>query len=395
MNRVESKGEKIGKLSILRRYTKDIQFPSRYTPAVENIKLSSQSYQEGVIRRPASGNRTRLTPAKHLESNQTPSKSVNRIRSPYEKKKKLWRVTELELSNSHLTKELQRTQRVLEIALTKISNGETSVDVAGELLKQQVYLKFLQKENEKFHLIFDNSSHLDHDKLIISRLADKVISLQEENLRLNAETAKQARSSFFLTTKSKKVNRRNIIGNIYRACCLHRLDIDELGYILNPNTLNEIPISVIQKGLNAIDVVLSEQEIQNLISSIVGYEIQYIPQGKLIQGIKALNEGFAEYSDILPLVNKLKLAFAALWTNKNDLIEHFPENKFTCEEFVAKIIKDGLNVPAEVLRRSCKIVFGDAQELESRKIITGIFGMFDEIIITSEQEEKFDETSGQ
>ena len=391
MNRSENKGEQDGKRSILKRFTKNIQFPNKIGPGIESIKFCSQSCKGNLFKGPSSSNHTKLSPTRISEFRQRPSGDASRLRNCQEKKKKVWRVTELELSNNHLIKELQRTQRVLELALSKISNGETSIDVAGEFLKQQIYLKFLQKENAKFHLIFDSSSHVNNDKFIISRMAEKVISLQEENLRLQEEIAKQTRTSFFLATSSEKLKRKHIIRNIYRACCLHRLDIDELGYIINPNNLNELSISVIKKGLNAIDVDLTEKDVQSLISNIVGYEIECIPQQKLINGIKLRNEGFCGYSDVLPCINRLKIAFAALGTNRNELIKQFPEDKYTCERFIEEIINGGLKASVEVIRKPCKIVFGDTEELESTKIISGLFGMFDEIIITSEQEEEFNE----
>ena len=133
---------------------------------------------------------------------------------------------------------------ILNSALSKLSKT-SSIEYAKEYFQQEIYLECLQKENSRYRVIFDNSYELTKNKLIIHKLSEKIIALEKEINRLNEQFMLNRRSIYFNSSISK-FQGPGIVKSIYRACCLHRLEIDELNSIINPNNLPEIPIKAIQ-----------------------------------------------------------------------------------------------------------------------------------------------------
>lgn len=372
------------KRSILRQFAKKNKFPSvDYGEEVPGQNISN-SYHIGYPNSPFKLRPLRKAYSKKSVLSSSPTKSVSRLKL---KKKKKWRVTELEIENSNLRKELQRSQRVLSIALTRLSDGGSPIHIVEEYLKQSMYVELLQQENAKFRIIFDNSYHVDKDKQLISRLAEKIQGLQQQSQLFEENLLKNKRNLGFSLRKQKGPS---LIHEIYRACCLHRLDIDELGYIVNPNDLSNLSIPVMLKGFRAIGLILEEKDLKSLISSIIGYEVENISQKALIAGLKSRNSGFPEYFQILPSLTTLKIAFASMSLTKKDLISDLSQEKYSSEQFLTQLQTDGLVLPQNTLQNILKIIFADQEQLPPSVIVNNIFGMFDEIIISEAAEKEFD-----
>jgi hypothetical protein len=320
-------------------------------------------------------------------------KTHSRIRSyqtkPVSKNPKL---LELEQENSSLKKELNKVQSLFNSALNQLALGKTSKNIVEDFLQQKAYIEVLQKENEKFKVIMKANSELAKNQLTLKKLAKKVIELEKENERLKDELVKSHRTVHLQSNlRSSQVFYVSLVKKLYRACCLKRLDIDELGYILNPNELPSIDVAYIQRGLKAIDVEASLSDVKQLVTSIIGYDVSSISQQKLIEGIKYLNVNCKDYSALKEDLYVLKLALASCGTTKNSLLEQYKAKEFTREELTDRLILDGLVINKEKLDEIFTIIFENNEKISAETGFNLLFGMFDEIPFQSWLEYDFED----
>ena len=323
-----------------------------------------------------STNKTRITP------------SNLRLREKQESTTK--KVYELEIENFSLKENLKKTKRLLEAALGKLSKSCLGEDVFDEYLRQGLYIQYLEKELEKYRLVFESSHEMTKNKLLISKMSEKIKQLQNDKKGLNEELVKSKRGTFFVSSKTSQNDVVRVVSKIYRACCKIRLGIDELGYVINPNTLDSLSISHILKGLQAINLILSQSEIQSLISIIIGYEVEEISQDKLIQGIKFYNKDCLEYESIRKDIETLRLAFASSSITQSQLLSEYKTRVFTSSSFIQELFKSGLTIDSSILSKTFHSFYDPSEEISSSEAIQLFFSLFENKFLSKEEEQLLD-----
>lgn len=300
------------------------------------------------------------------------------------------KVYELEIENFSLKENLKKTKKLLEVALGKLSKSCIGEDVFDEYLRQGLYIQYLEKELEKYRLVFESSHEMTKNKLLISKMSEKIKQLQNDKKGLNEELVKSKRGTFFMSSKTSQNDVVKVVSKIFRACCKIRLGIDELGYVINPNTLDSLSIPQISKGLQAINLSLSQSEIQSLISLIIGYEVEEISQDKLIQGIKFFNKDCSEYESIRKDIETLRLAFASSSISQSQLLSEYQSRVFTSSAFMQELFQAGLIIDSSVLCKILHSFYDPSEEFISSEAIQLFFSLFENKFLSKEEEQRLD-----
>jgi nitrate reductase cytochrome c-type subunit len=346
-------------------------------PKPETLNKSSQ--------RPRSAIRFSKITASNINKQklpQTPSKTVERTENPNRK------LSSLEIENIQLKASLSKTQNMLKTALKKLSKGPLTEDVFQEYLRQGLYISYLEKELEKFKVIFEASHGMSRNKLLISKMSEKIKQLESHNKDLNEELLKSKRGTFFMQSKVNQADVVPIVEKVFQACCRLRLSIDELGYVINPNGLETLSIHQINTGFRAVDCSANLSDIKYLLQVIIGYEVESISQSRLIQGLKFFNKSCEQYENLKPFIETLRLAFAAAEMDKPRIKAEFECKSFNSISFKNSLLQSGLVVDPSVITKVFHSLFSESEEKKAEEMIETLFQMFDRKFLTKEQEEE-------
>lgn len=317
--------------------------------------------------------------------NPQPNKSHKKIKSIPR------RLTELEQENLLLKQELQKSKQILKAATIKLSKSPIPENIIEDYLQQSLYLDLLQQENEKFRKIFSASHEINKYKLILFRLSEKIISLEKENQKLSEELQRLNRGGHYISSKFSRLEVLPMISAIFKACCKLRLNIDELGFVLNPNGQSDLNINQLILGFKAISLDFSPAQVKFLLQSIVGYEVEEIAQNRIIEGIKYLNKGFIVFDDLKSEIQELRISLAAAGMDKSKLKLQYEGKKFYRDQFKQSLVEDGFGLRENCLSKIFLALFEDSEELLADEMIETVFQVFDPISFDEGEESELEQ----
>jgi hypothetical protein len=279
--------------------------------------------------------------------------------------------------NKKLKQRIKNLEKMLSVPSTYTNSSallEPSPDTLIKTNKSKNYTNSIIKDVDPD----GNKRYISRLKETVSVMKQEIKNLQEENLSLKQYIASNAQYN--------KVTL--IVWNIYRACVILKIDVEELWYVFNPNLKEFIGVEEFKRGVRGIGLDFSDKKIE--------YLFYLFTEGgncitQTVLGTKLELHKPALAVKIQEIQKPLEYLSIALSSNciTFELLESMvlTQSKYTYQEFESflKINFSGIGSPS--MEKICRSIYANNLAMESKAILVCLKKLLDRIEIITDEEE--------